>query len=436
MASWWSRVFGASESPRAYFAPREAPARVAATTAAADAAPPTDAIVGCRRPLLDREGRLAGFEFLLAGPMAQRLRRSGDATAHVAHAAALLGSMQATRTSGRAALLALPLAIAARPAVLSQVAAGTMLALTDGPWSDPAATAALAALRKAGARLGGVGAPIEQGQFLLLDGHSLDSAALTAAAQAARRGRPGLQVVATALQSIEALEAALEHGIDLAAGNVDRTTSTRPSGTLPPRQQRVCQLLNHLLRDDELTALAAELRTDVDLSYQLLVHANSPLLGLSRPADSAEQAMMLLGRDGIYRWLTLQLLTGTSGRRSSRALQEVALARARLLEALAPHLAAPPTALFTLGMLSLLEVMLHLPMAEALRPLQLPAPATAALVDGNGPWYPALELAKALERNEIEAADALATPFGGLDAVNAEAAAAWRWAADTLASAV
>jgi EAL and modified HD-GYP domain-containing signal transduction protein len=428
-------VFGASESPRADAAPREDPARVAATTAAAEAAPPADAVVGCRRPLLDREGRLAGFEFLLAGPMAQRLRRSGDATAYAAHAAALLGSMQATRASGRTALLALPLAIAARPAVLSQVAAGTMLALTDGPWSDPAATAALAALRKAGARLGGVGAPIEQGQFLLLDGNAQGTAELTAASQAARRGRPGLQVVATGLQSIEALEAALEQGIDLAAGNVDRTTSTRASATLPPRQQRVCQLLNHLLRDGELSALAAEVRTDVDLSYQLLVHANSPLLGLSRPADSAEQAMMLLGRDGLYRWLTMQLLAGTSGRRTSRALQEVALARARLLEALAPQLAAPPAALFTLGMLSLLEVMLHVPMADALRPLQLPAPAVSALADGSGPWYPALALAQALERNDIEAADALAGPFGGLDAVNAEAAASWRWAAEALITA-
>ena len=439
MASWLARVFfggskaSTGETAAADGAHATRPPQVGALPAA-PAANTADAIVGSRRPLLDREGQLAGFEFMLAGPVVQRLRRRGDVTAHAAHAAALLSSMRVSLSGRRTALIALPLAIASRPAVLSQVGAGMMLALTDGPWPDPAQAVALDALRKAGARLGSVGAAFDGGQFVLLDGQTLDSAALAAAAEAVRATGTGLQVVATGLPSIEALEDALEHGVDLAAGNVDRTSSVRAPAVMPPRQERICQMLNQLMREVDLAELAGELRTDVDLSYRLLAHANSPLLGLSRPAESVEQAVMLLGRQGLYRWLTLQLLACAQGRRTSRALQEVALARARLLEALAPPLGAPPASMFTVGMLSLLEVMLQMPMADALRPLQLPAPAMQALLERAGPWFPGLDLAQRLEQSDLDAAEILSTRFGGLDLVNDEAAAAWRWAAEAVSS--
>lgn len=437
MNSFLSRLFGRARSPDASAAARPIPARpnVEPTPALAPVSTfaPAEAIVGSRRPLLDREGRLAGFEFRLPAALAQRLERQGDAAAQAAHAAALLASMRVSLAAHRVALLALPLAIASRPSVLAQVPEGAMLALTDAPGSTPEAQSALAVLRQTGAHLGTLGAPMSGGQFVLLDGASQDIDTLARVAQACRAAAPGVRVIATGLASIDDLEAALTRGIDLAAGNLDRTTAPRQSGLLPPRLQRLCQLLNQVVRDADLAALAAELRTDVDLSYRLLRHANSPLLGLSRPAESVEQAVMLLGRDGLYRWLTILLLTGAEGRPSSRALQGVALARARLLEKLAPQLGAPSQALFTTGMLSLLDVMLRVPMDDVLRPLNLPEPAVQALMGHDGPWWPALALAQSLERSDLDTAETLADRFGGLDRVHVEAEAAWRWVAEATA---
>jgi EAL and modified HD-GYP domain-containing signal transduction protein len=106
----------------------------------------------------------------------------------------------------------------------------------------------------------------------------------------------------------------------------------------------------------------------------------------------------------------------------------VALARARLLELLAPAVGGPPSALFTTGMLSLLDTMLGVPLAVALEPLHLAAPAREALLEQAGPWYPLLALARALERNDLPRAHALAASLGGIATVTSAADEAWRWA--------
>lgn len=403
-----------------------APPPEAADPAAAPASGP--AAGGSRRPLVDREGRLAGFEFRIPAALELRLRDGANPVAQAAHAAAVFESMRRSLHCHRVAIFSLPLSIAARPAVLEQVPPGVMLALADGPWSDAQSLEGIERLRKAGALLGGCGMPLAGGQFVLLDSGDAPYVSLQRRADNYRRLEAGAQIIMTGLANVDDLEAALEHGVDLAAGSVDRRRSPDEALPVSAGVQRLCRLLNRVLQDDDLKDLCDDLRTDVDLSYRLLRFANSPLMGLTRVADSVEQAVMLIGRNGLYRWLTLLLLAGAPNRPSSRALNEVALARARLLEWMAPKLGAPAPALFTTGLLSMLEVVMRQPMADALRPLQLPLPATQALVEHAGPWNLPLQLAQALERDDIQTAEALALPFGGLDAVAAQAEAAWSWA--------
>ncbi len=359
--------------------------------------------------------------------------RSGDAIAHAAHATALLGSMKTFLTTNRVALLSLPTGIVARPAVLSQVPARAMLALAGGPSADAPTQEALGELRRRGALLGGLGVPLSGGQFVLIECQKLDTAALVRRMDECRRADPKIRIVAVGLPNIDDLEAALQNGVDLAGGIPDRSSTPPKANNLAPRMQRLCQLLNRIIGEEDLNQVGKDLRTDVGLVYRLLRYANSPLLGLSRPTESAEQAVMLLGRNGVYRWLSFLLLAGADGRPSSRALQEVALARARLLEMLAPRLGAPPPALFTTGLFSLMEVMLSVPLADALRPLMLPEAATQALLENSGPWRSALDLAQALERDDPEAIETLAPRFGGLDEVSAKAQEAWNWAAEAAA---
>ena len=185
------------------------------------------------------------------------------------------------------------------------------------------------------------------------------------------------------------------------------------------------------MRDERkpLADLTRELRGDVGLCYRLLRQVNSPAVGVSRPVESIDQAVLILGRSEVYRWLSVLLLASVSGRRTSRALQEVSLARARMLELLARERGSePPDALFTVGLLSLLNVMLEMPMSQVLQPLRLSEAAHLALLDHSGPWHELLTLSEALERHDLEAATAAATGFGGIERVSQLSDEAWRWA--------
>lgn len=433
MASWLSRLFGGAPAPAAR-APATGTARSGQSTDAPATGPASEAVTpvapgfGVRQPLLDSEGRLAGFEIRM--PVHRNLRTPvhDESVAMAARAVALMATARPLLQARQLALISLPLAVAARPSVLAHVPEGVMIALTDGPWRTPESLAALAALRRRGARLGGVGVPMGGGHFVLLSGAQTDVVELAASAQKAKSAMPGIQVVATGVEHIDALEAVLATGVDLAGGQIDRRGDPRQNTPLSPRLKQISALMGRLLSDTELPDLAQALRADVTLSYQLLRHTNSAWMGLSRPAASADDAVMLLGRDGLFRWLSLMLLAGAASRPSSHALQEIALSRARLLETLAQARGEAVTPRYTLGLMSLLNVMLQQPMAQALAPLNLPAPAVQALVDGQGPWADDLLLAQALESGDLERAAILAEGQGGLEAVSAAAEAAWRWA--------
>ena len=160
------------------------------------------ALSGSRRPLFQREGQLAGFEFMVAGAYAQRLARRTDPVAYAAHAAALMGSVRATLATRRVALLSLPLSVATRPSVLTQLPAGALLALTDVDPRREEDVAALLLLRPSGVRLGGIDQAIPGGSFVLLDGAQLGDDTLAESVAHWRHTQPEQRVlqVPTALQ--------------------------------------------------------------------------------------------------------------------------------------------------------------------------------------------------------------------------------------------
>jgi len=175
-------------------------------------------------------------------------------------------------------------------------------------------------------------------------------------------------------------------------------------------------------------------RADVALGYRLLRYANSPAVGLRTPAETVEQAIAVLGRRELTRWLQVMLLTASASRPAQQALQQHTLMRARLLERLAERRGeAEPGAFFTLGLLSTLEPMLGVPLATAIAPLRLREEAQQALLQRRGPWEPQLALLDALEEPEETRAWAAAAQLGLGPELTEEAAAAWAWASSVQA---
>ena len=295
----------------------------------------------------------------------------------------------------------------------------------------------LAALKTCGVKVGvqladadGAEARLDDFDFAVIAASRSGIASQLEQLRQLRAQHPGHALIVRGLPDVDAIERALAAGATLACGEFNSQVAGPKQRSLQGDVQRIIQLLN-VVRDENrpLGDLTRELRGDVGLCYRLLRQVNSPAMGLSRPVESIEQAVLILGRSELYRWLSVLLLASVAGRPTSRALQEVSLARARLLELLARERGTdPPDALFTVGMLSLLNVMLEMPMPKALEPLRLSDSAHLALLDRDGPWKPMLVLSEAIERHDMDAAAIAAAEFGGLERVLELSDSAWRWA--------
>lgn len=162
---------------------------------------------------------------------------------------------------------------------------------------------------------------------------------------------------------------------------------------------RVIELLNLVRQRADFSLIEKPFKLDPALSYRLLRYINSPAIGLRRTIESIGHALVLLGHDQIYRWLTLLLFTAGKLDPLSQTLLRNALVRARFAESLGQNRLKPNEceSLFIVGIFSLLDVLLNIPMQQALAGLHLPQAVSDALLSQSGPYAPYLKLALACE---------------------------------------
>lgn len=391
--------------------------------------------IGARRPLLSADGAVAGFEFRVS----ETLIRRAEGPAQAAYTHAILTAMRANACDGRIGLAELPASWLLKPQAEKLLSPGMMVCLqrADAAADPSSLRSAVEVVRAGGALagwladpLGGIGS-VDRPDFLLLrPTDRLPVGPMLKAVKNAAAGTPRLCLVATDLPGLEVVELALGLGLDFASGIMSAAVEPGKAPPISPAIQRVCQLLNRLLRDESPTRLADDIKRDVGLSLQLLRHVGSAHYARDRAIDTVEAAVLLIGRDELYRWLSRVLVRSADGRPTSRAVQQVTLARARLLELLAGRCAeSHPPSLFTLGLASMLPTLLNTSVSEAVGSMELVPEARAALLQTSGPWLGYLELARALERHDFDVADGLAQRFGGLATVLELSEQAWDWTA-------
>ena len=235
------------------------------------------------------------------------------------------------------------------------------------------------------------------------------------------RQRGAGRLIAGHVDTPEVYEACKRLSFDLVQGYFFTQASAAPGRELHASRLVIMDLLNLVMGHAEFPAIEAKFKLDAALSYKLLRFINSPAVGLRHPIKSIGQALVMLGHDQLYRWLTLLLFTHGQTDAHSRALLKNAVVRARLTETLGePQLSrGERDGLFIAGILSMLDVLLGLPMEQALARLQLPDPIVDALIAGTGPYALYLQLAQACEQFDQERI-ALLCERAGLtpDAVN------------------
>ena len=171
--------------------------------------------------------------------------------------------------------------------------------------------------------------------------------------------------------------------------------------TLRPSHATIIQLINLVRNQAETTEIEALLKKDPTLSFNLLRFINSSGFGLSCEITSFRHAVMILGFKKLFRWAAL-LLTTSRADNAAPAIGTMAVVRGRLMELLAAELLRPEECdnAFVVGVFSMLDTMLGIPMEEALDSLALPEPVLDALLHNRGVFAPFLALTKARESGD------------------------------------
>lgn len=160
------------------------------------------------------------------------------------------------------------------------------------------------------------------------------------------------------------------------------------------------KLLSLVTSDADTPELEAVIKCDPGLSYNLLRLVNSVAFAPGGKIDSFSQAIALLGRRQLQRWLQLLLYARPLGSDKASPLLPRAALRARLMEDLARHArlaAEQQDHAFMIGMFSLLDLLFDAPLAEIVAPLNLADPVVQALVAGAGPLGGLLAAVRASE---------------------------------------
>lgn len=139
------------------------------------------------------------------------------------------------------------------------------------------------------------------------------------------------------------------------------------------------------------------IKKDAPLYFRLLRYLNSAILGLRCEVRSVNQALNILGENDLRRWCRLAGAFEMSRNRPSD-LMLAALVRARFGELIAPKVAHGEADLFLVGLLSLMDAVLEIPMSAVIDGLHLDSASEQLLLENSGALKPLYELLWALEQ--------------------------------------
>jgi len=357
-----------------------------------------------RQPLLDPDKDLAGYELLFRSSLDTLFQGAEDgntATAEVInHAFVLIGKRELTGKLKAFVNFTPDLILRGVPELLSADDVVVEL-LSDGPPSDD--------LLEACRRL------TDAGYWLVLDdyvgaesaGPLLDMAryvkvdvqtmGVDRILDCVERVAPhGVEVIAKRVESDEQYQACKGVGCTLFQGfHFARPQVVRGLSPRSGRSMNLLSLMAELNQPDfDLDRAQRLIRTDASLSYKLLRYLNSAFFSLPREVHSVQQAVMLLGSSNVRKFCSIVFLSQVGMKRPDELLKN-SIQRARFCELLAPERAQEA---FTLGLLSLIDVLVGAPMDEVLEGLPLAGELRLALAEDAGPLAPYLGLVRAYEK--------------------------------------
>ena len=204
-------------------------------------------------------------------------------------------------------------------------------------------------------------------------------------------------LLATGVESREHFEFARKAGFQFFQGYFFRKPEMLRTRTLSTNLMVYFRLLEAVAKPDlDWNAVEELIKSDPALYYRLLRFLNSAMIAFRGEVHPVRQALTLLGENEIRRWCRLAGMFEMSQGRPGELLLS-ALVRARFAESLGARLEHDSADLFLLGMLSMMDAILEIPMSAILEGLSLDEDSTRLLLDHEGSLKSIFELILAVE---------------------------------------
>jgi c-di-GMP-related signal transduction protein len=198
--------------------------------------------------------------------------------------------------------------------------------------------------------------------------------------------------------------AAKEHGFVYFQGYFFRKPEMVSAHEMPANRINYLRMLQAVSSPDlDVHRLEQLIRGEAAICYRLLRYLNSAMFGFRNEIHSVKHALAILGEREMRRWVRLVAAVG-AGQDSSSDLLLASLVRARFAELLASKVAHGDSDLFLMGLLSLIDAMLEMPMEKVLEMIPLDKETKAVLLGQSSVLRPVHQLMLAHESGEWEAA--------------------------------
>ncbi|SFM54760.1 MULTISPECIES: EAL and HDOD domain-containing protein [Rugamonas] len=213
------------------------------------------------------------------------------------------------------------------------------------------------------------------------------------------------KLVAEKVETREEFKNCLDLGFDYFQGYYFAKPVIMSGKKLSPSQLAVMELMTLVTSEADNLAVERAIKKDVSLALNLLRLVNTPAVGVRQRIDSLSQAVTILGRRQLQRWLQIMLYAEPAKRgHSMTPLLMLATTRGRLLELLAnklrPSQRNVADVAFTVGIMSLMDTLFGIPMAEILTQIPVNDEVADALMFRGGFFGDLLKLAECIERIE------------------------------------
>lgn len=226
-----------------------------------------------------------------------------------------------------------------------------------------------------------------------------------------------LKLLAEKVDSAEQADMCHALGFDLFQGFYFARPSVLTAKRADPSQLALIQLFGLLLKDADTQQIEQIFKQHPNLTDNLMRLVNSVASGVHRSITSLSQAIMVLGRTQLQRWLQLLLFTLQGGAAYPSPLLLLAATRGKMMELLAgsqQRNADYCDEAFMAGILSLIDTLIDKPLADIVSELNLGDRLTAALLRREGELGAMLRLVECVEHADLTLVPVLLEQVGGL----------------------